>query len=440
MRRLVLSLFISSLFITPAGAQRLWSLRQCTEHAVAHNIGIRQKANAERQADIQLSTALNSRLPNANFQAGETFSFGRAQTIDGTYSNRNTNNASFSLGTSIPLFTGFNIPNQIKLNQLNLDAAVQDLEKARNDIRMQVAKAYVQILYDSEIADVAHRQVSIDSMQVVRLQALVNNGKASQAELSQQQATLAKSRLTTTQAENTRRLSLLALSQLLELPSPEGFDIVRPQVEHLNSEVSLVSPEIIYQEALAVKPEIQAEQLRLQGAEHSIKIAQSANYPMLNLNAGLQTNYFKTNGVAADAFFSQLKNNFAQYVGISLNYTIFNRLATRNSIRKARIERENQQLLLDNTKKALYKEIQQAYYNAVAAQSKHESSIQAAKSSKDAFELMRAKYENGKANMVEFDDAKNKYLNSESDLVQARYEYLYQTALLEFYRGRELSF
>lgn len=440
MRRLVLSLFISSLFISPAGAQRLWSLRQCTEHAVAHNIGIRQKANAERQADIQLSTALNSRLPNANFQAGETFSFGRAQTIDGTYSNRNTNNASFSLGTSIPLFTGFNIPNQIKLNQLNLDAAVQDLEKARNDIRMQVAKAYVQILYDSEIADVAHRQVSIDSMQVVRLQALVNNGKASQAELSQQQATLAKSRLTTTQAENTRRLSLLALSQLLELPSPEGFDIVRPQVEHLNSEVSLVSPEIIYQEALAVKPEIQAEQLRLQGAEHSIKIAQSANYPMLNLNAGLQTNYFKTNGVAADAFFSQLKNNFAQYVGISLNYTIFNRLATRNSIRKARIERENQQLLLDNTKKALYKEIQQAYYNAVAAQSKHESSIQAAKSSKDAFELMRAKYENGKANMVEFDDAKNKYLNSESDLVQARYEYLYQTALLEFYRGRELSF
>ena len=440
MRRLVLSLFISSLFITPAGAQRLWSLRQCTEHAVAHNIGIRQKANAERQADIQLSTALNSRLPNANFQAGETFSYGRAQTIDGTYSNRNTNNTSFSLGTSIPLFTGFNIPNQIKLNQLKLDAAVQDLEKARNDIRMQVAKAYVQILYDSEIADVAHRQVSIDSMQVVRLQALVNNGKASQAELSQQQATLAKSRLTTTQAENTRRLSLLALSQLLELPSPEGFDIVRPQVEHLNSEVSLVSPEIIYQEALAVKPEIQAEQLRLQGAEHSIKIAQSANYPMLNLNAGLQTNYFKTNGVAADAFFSQLKNNFAQYVGISLNYTIFNRLATRNSIRKARIERENQQLLLDNTKKALYKEIQQAYYNAVAAQSKHESSIQAAKSSKDAFELMRAKYENGKANMVEFDDAKNKYLNSESDLVQARYEYLYQTALLEFYRGRELSF
>ena len=163
------------LFIQTAQAQQPWTLRQCMEHAIAHNIGIRQKANAERQRDIQLSTARNSRLPNLSLSASETLNFGRAQTIDGTYSNRNTNNTSFGLGTSVPLFTGFNIPNTIKLNQLNLDAAVQDLEKARNDIRMQVAKAYVQILYDSEMADVAHRQISIDSVQVVRLQGLFKN-------------------------------------------------------------------------------------------------------------------------------------------------------------------------------------------------------------------------------------------------------------------------
>ena len=437
------SLFIAllaALSLQSAQAQQPWSLRQCTEYAVEHNIGVKQKANAERLADIQLSTAQNSRLPNAVFQAGETFSYGRAQTIDGTYSNRNTNNTSMSLGTNVPLFTGFNITNTIKMNQLNLDAAVQDLEKARNDIRMQVAKGYVQILYDMEIADVAHRQVTIDSMQVARLKALLANGKASQAELSQQEATLAKSRLTATQADNTRQLALLTLSQLLELPTPEGFSIVRPNVDHLTFQHNLVSPEVIFQEALAFKPEIQAEQLRLQGKEHGIKIAQAANYPTLDFNAGLRSNYFKTNGVSSAAFFKQLKNNFGQYLGVTLNYTIFNRLATRNNIRKARIEKENQQLVLDNTKKTLYKEIQQAYYNAVAAHSKHESSKAAARSSKEAFELMQAKYENGKANMVEFDDAKNKYLKAESDLVQARYEYLYQTALIDFYRGRELVF
>lgn len=434
---------IFSFLFSPAQAQQPWTLRQCMEHAIAHNIGIRQKTNAERQRDIQLSTARNSRLPNLSLSASETLNFGRAQTIDGTYSNRNTNNTSFGLGTSVPLFTGFNIPNTIKLNQLNLDAAVQDLEKARNDIRMQVAKAYVQILYDSEMADVAHRQISIDSVQVVRLQGLFQNGKASQVELSQQQATLEKSRLTATQADNSYQLSLLALSQLLELPTPEGFSIVRPTLSELatlESVTNLPSPEVIYQEAIAFKPEILAEQFRLQGTERSIKIAQAALYPTLNFNAGLQSNYFKTNGNKADPFFTQLKNNFAQYLGVSLNYTLFNRLATRNNIRNARIARENQQLVLDNTKKTLYKEIQQAYYNAVAAHSKHESSYAAAQSSKDAFVLMQAKYEIGKANITEFDQAKNRYLNAESDYVRARYEYLYQTALLQFYRGKELEF
>ena len=350
MKKVVILLILVLLVRLDVLAQvKQWSLRECCDYAISHSISIHQKTNTTRTAGIDLSTARNSRLPNANLSANESFNFGRAQTIDGTYSNRNTNNTSFSLSTNVPLFTGSQITNQIKLNQLNLDAALNDLEKARNDIRMQVAKAYVQILYDSEMADVAYRQITIDSLQVVRLQALFNNGKASQAQLSQQMATLAKSHLTATQAENSRKLSLLALSQLLELPTPEGFAIVFPnldELDRLDNLAQLGSPELIYQEALSFKPEIQAEQLRLQGAERSIKIAQAPLYPTLNLNAGLQSNYFKTNGITADPFFTQIKNNFAQYFGVSMNYTLFNRLATRNNIRKARVNRENQRWLL----------------------------------------------------------------------------------------------
>ena len=134
------------------------------------------------------------------------------------------------------------------------------------------------------------------------------------------------------------------------------------------------------------------------------------------------------------------KNNFAQYIGLNLNIPIFNRFSTRNSIRSARLDRENQQLQLDNVKKTLYKEIQQVYYNAQAAQSKYRSSGAAAQSSHDAFQLVQAKYENGKSAITEFNEAKNNYLKAESDLVQARYELLYQQALLDFYRGRDLSF
>ena len=431
--------------LLPVRAQTPWTLRQCADYALSHNISVKQLDNQRKQREIQLSTARNSRLPDLSASASESFSFGRGLTLDNTYTNRSTSSTSVSLGTSVPLFTGFQIPNQIKLNQLNLEAATQDLEKARNDIQMQVAQAYVQILYDMEIADVAHRQIAIDSQQVVRLEALVSNGKASPAELSQQRSTLAQAHLTATQADNNLQLDILALTQLLELDSPEGFSIVRPDTAVANtlydSHVSfLPSPDAIYAEALMLKPEVQAEQIRLTASERNIDIAKAGYYPTLNLSAGLQTNYYKTNGVPADNFATQIRNNFSQYVGLNLSVPIFNRFQTRNSVRSARIDLENQQLQLDNVKKKLYKEIQQVYYNAQAAGSKYRSSEAATRSSKDAFTLMQAKYENGKATITEFNEAKNNYLKAESDLAQARYESIYQYALLDFYRGRQLSF
>ncbi len=419
-------------------AQKQWTLRECAEYALSHNIGIQQKDLTRQQDEVRLSTAKNSRLPDLTGTVGETFSFGRGLTMDNTYTNRSTNSTQFSIGTSVPLFTGFRIPNTIKLNQLNLEAAIEDLEKAKNDVEMQVAKAYVQILYDMEIADVAWRQVGIDSMQVARLEAFFNNGKASGAEVSQQKATHAQSILTATQADNNLQLAILTLTQLLELPTPEGFSIVRPDVPF--QALTLPNPEAIFAEALTFKPEIRAEQLRLDASEKSIKIQEAARYPQLTLNGGLQTNYYKTSGMQQDGFGTQLKNNFSQYIGLNLNIPIFNRFSTRNNIRNARLERENQQLRLDNAKKTLYKEIQQVYYNAVAAHAKYESSEAARQSSADAFRLAQAKYENGKANITEFNEAKNRFLKSESDLVQARYEYLYQTTLLDFYRGKELNF
>ena len=442
-RGLVMSVSLLSLLtshLSPLNAEtRQWSLRECCDYAVEHNISIKQQENQCRQQELELSTAKNSRLPDLSASAGQNFSFGRGLTAENTYSNTNTSSTSFSLGTSVPIFTGFRIPNQIKLNQLNLQSATADLEKAKNDIRLQVAEAYVQILYDMEMADVAHRQIEIDSAQVARLQAFVNNGKAAEAELSQQKATLASSRLTATQADNNTRLAILALTQLLELPSPDGFSIVRPDLSGISG-LSGLTPDLIYAEALGVKPEILSQQLKLKGMEHSIKIAQADNYPTLSLSGGLGTNYYTTSGFKSDSFGKQLKNNFSQYIGVNLNVPIFNRFQTRNNIRSARINQENQQLHLDNTKKTLYKEIQQVYYNALNAQTKEKSSEEAVQSSKDAFELMQAKYENGKATITEFNESKNNYLKSESDLVQARYENLYQQALLEFYRGRDLNF
>ena len=421
---------------------RQWTLRDCCDYAVANNITVKQKAKAVEKQEYALSTARNARLPNLSGSVNQNFSFGRGLTEDNIYANTNTSNTSLQLQTSVPIFTGFQIPENIRLNRLNLEAVTADLEKAKNDIRMEVAKAYMQILYDQEIAAVAHRQVNIDSLQVVRLEAFMENGKASGAEVSRQKATMASSQLTATQADNNTRLAILTLTQLLELSSPEGFQVVTPSEAELNqiAGLSLALPEQIYDEALGIKPEIRSQELRLKSAEHSINIARAGHYPKLNFNAGLGTNYYTTSGFPSNSFGDQIKNNFSQFIGLSLNIPIFDRFSVRNNIRSAKVDRENQRLTLDNAKKTLYKEIQQVYYNALNAQAKENSSRQAVASSKDAFLLTQEKYENGKATITEFNEAKNTWLKSESDLVQARYEHLYQRALLDFYRGRELDF
>ncbi|MBQ9355987.1 MAG: TolC family protein [Prevotella sp.] len=456
MKSLQLSLLfiLCSLSFSPAGAQSPWTLEQCIDYALNHNITIEQYRLRTEQQELQLQTAKASRLPDLNASVGENFSFGRGLTADNTYTNTNTSSTSFSVGTSVPIFTGFQIPNQIALNRLNLEAATQDLEKARNDIRMQVAQEYVQVLYNMEILDVARRQVSIDSAQVARLQALLDVGRTSQAELSQQLATMAQSRLTVTQADNNLQLALLSLSQLLELDTPAGFTIVRPALAGDSTIPSASGTSFanastagngfavandIFSAALTSRPEIQADQLRLQAADRSIKVAEAGLYPTLSFSAGLGTNYYTTSGFHSDGFGTQLKNNFSQYLGLNLSIPIFNRFQTRNSIRAARLDRVNQLLQLDQTRKALYKEIQTAYYNTVAAGEKLRSSDEARRASQDAFQLVQAKYEQGKATITEFNEAKNAYLKAESDLTQARYEYLYQRALLRFYRGEPLS-
>ena len=440
----IISVFLFATSQMMAQEAKQWTLQECIQYALDHNIQVKQQQNTTRQQKIQLDDNKGNHLPTVDASIGQNFSFGRGLTAQNTYENTNTSSTSFQLGASVPLFVGGKIVNAVKLSQLNLDASLADLERAQDDIRTQVAKAYVQILYDMEVSDVAKRQIAIDSMQVYRLERMMEVGKASQAEVSQQKATLSQSRLTATNADNNYRLSLLALSQLLELPTPEGFSIVKPDVAAITplsgNEGSIVAPDVIYAEALGVKPQVKAEQLRLKATDFNIKIARADYMPTLSFSAGLGTNYYKTSGFEADGFGKQLKNNFGQYLGLNLSIPVFNHFSTRNKIRTAKIDRENQVLKLEDTKKTLYKEIQQVYYNAVASEAKYASSQQAVMSNSDAFALMKAKYENGKANITEFNEQKNNLLKSESDMVQAKYEYLYNSALIDFYRGRTLSF
>jgi outer membrane protein len=301
-----------------------------------------------------------------------------------------------------------------------------------------VAQAFVQILYKQEILDVALRQVEIDSLQVVRLSEMQENGKAAQADVAVQKATLAQSELTAVQADHALRIAELDLVQLLDISSPDGFAIEIPTF--LEPTLPWGSPDEIFNEAVACKPAVQAQETRVAYAERNIALAKGGYYPTLSLNGGLGTNYYTSSGRTSASFLHQLGDNFNQYVGLSLNVPIFSRMSNRNQVRSAKLNYQSQQLQLDQTKKQLYKEIQQAWYNAVAAYRKYESSVEAEKAAAESFSLVQAKYENGKASITEFNESKNQYLKAGSDLAQARCEALYQSGLIDFYRGREINF
>ncbi len=414
-----------------------WTLQDCTNYALDHSLTVQKSALQVNQREIDLGTARARLLPGVSANASQNFSFGRGLTADNTYANTNTTNTGLSLGADMTLFNGLRNRNNIELSKLNLQAATRDLEKARDDIRVAVAKAYVQILYNEEILAVARRQVEIDSLQVVRLEAMRDNGKAAEAEVARQAATLAQSRLTAVQASNNLHIALLDMTQLLELPSPEGFAVANPV--HQEPELPLTSPEAIYEEAIGIKPAVKAEETRLAYAERNIALAKGGYMPTLSLSGGLGTNYYTSSGYPHAAFFTQLSNNFSQYVGLSLSIPIFSRMSNRNQVRSAKVSFQAQQVQLDQTKKQLYKEIQQAWYNAVAAHEKFKSSLEAEKAAAQSLTLVQAKYENGKATITEFNESKTQYLKAASDLAQARCEALYQTGLIDFYRGKEIQ-
>jgi outer membrane protein len=414
-----------------------WTLQDCTNYALDHSLTVQKSALQVSQREIELGTARARLLPGVQASASQNFSFGRGLTADNTYANTNTTSTGFNLGADMTLFNGLRNKNNIELSKLNLQAATEELEKARDDIRVAVAKAYVQILYNEEILAVAERQVEIDSLQVARLEAMRDNGKAAEAEVARQAATLAQSRLTAVQASNNLHIALLDMTQLLELPSPEGFAVANPT--HQEPELPLTSPEAIYEEAIGIKPAVQADETRLAYAERNIALAKGGYMPTLSLNGGLGTNFYTSSGYPNAAFFTQLSNNFSQYVGLSLSVPIFSRMSNRNQVRSAKVSYQAQQVQLDQTKKQLYKEIQQAWYNAVAAYEKYKSSLEAERAAGQSLTLVQAKYENGKATITEFNESKTQYLKAASDLAQARCEALYQTGLLDFYRGKEIQ-
>lgn len=411
----------------------LWTLDDCIRYALSHNLTIRQGALNVENSRVQLSTARLSRLPNLNASLGADASFGLSPSSNNVYVSSNRLSGSLGVSTSVPVFQGMQIHKQIKGSKLDLAAAVQDMKRIRDDVAINVMTLYLEALFSKELLGVAESQLALSIRQEQRSRELVSNGKQPESALYESKALRAKDELNLTQARSNLQLALLNLSQALNRGNAQGFDIDQPQLDSLTLESLhlLGSPDAVYGYAEQHLPHVKAEQLRLESRENAIGLAKSELYPSLSLSAGYNTGIYDT----GEALWDQFRHNSREYVGISMSIPIFNRRAVRNNIRSARISWQSQQLALDEIQQSLRKEIEQAYYNADAAYEKYRSADAALASARIAFVYEQQKAEAGRSTVFDFNDAKTRIQKAESELIQAKFEFVFRSKILDYYRG-----
>ena len=414
-------------------AQHKYTLEECVEIALENNRNIKQQELNNQQRQIAYSQARADLLPNLNASAGQSFVYGRSIGLDNVYQNTNSSQTSFNIGSNITLFDGLRMKYNIDARKAEMYISEADLERIQDDIVMSVSTAFLQVLMNKELIQIANDQIELTNTNLIRMNELVDNGKVARGELYELEAQLAKEEFNQIQAENNLKLSLLDLAQIMELEDFSNFDVVVPN-DILVDESLLFSPTAIYQSALIARPEIRGAQYRVESSEKEILIAKSAYYPSLSFGASMGTGYYNMSGFDNATFSNQLKNNRSTSLGFSLSIPIFNKFQVRNSVKNAQIALEHSKLEVDKTKIELRKRIEQAYYNAVAAESRWRAADKSELASREAYRFAEQKYENGRGTSYELSQAKSNLANVLSDQTQAKYEYMFRLKILELLR------
>ena len=434
---ILLGVFILPLFVGDVQAQdKKWNLKECIDYAVTHSVKVKQGENQIKKLKVERSSLKNSFLPDLNAGVSQKFAFGRSLNQENTYEDSNIQNSSFSLAAEIPLFRGFKTSASISRNKFDLSAAEANKELIENNLSLNVTGCYFQILLNKEIHGIAQEQIRLTRQQEGRTQLLIENGKASQSQLYDVKAQLADDELTATEAHNSLRLSFLELIQLMELQGSDYFDI--DSLDENVIEMVSLNPENIYTSALNCMPQIKQAYYSLQSSSKSVKIARSGYYPTLSMGAGINTGYYYSGGAVNQSFNQQFKNNMQKSIYFTLNIPLFDRLSTRDQVRTARIEEDNARLSLENEKKSLYKDIEKAYLDAMAAFEKYESTIKAVAANQEAHRYALEKYAAGKSAVYEYNEIKMKLADALSQQSQAKYTYLLKQRILAFYSCRSL--
>jgi len=452
-------------------AQQAWSLEDCLQYAMENNIQIKQSVlNTEYNENLLKQSKLGQ-IPSLSGSANYSFSAGR--TLDQTtyrYSDQQINNISMGLSSYTNLFNGLQVRNTILQNELILMASYQDVESVKNEISLNIAAAYLTIMFNRELVAVTVSQLEITGQQVERTKKLVDAGKLAKGNLLEIKAQYASEELNLVNAENQLSISLLNLQQILYLPIDTAFDVIIPELADPDENPLLVDAQEVYSIAEDIMPEIKSAMLSLESAEKGLAIAKGARSPQLYMSANYNSGYSDIREQVVEVgppqqipigetmsgepvvsypqeipvfgaypFMDQVRDNRSAGIGLGLSIPIFNGWQINSSIANARIMHENSQLDLQNRQLALYASVQQAYADALAALKKFNATQQALASMEESFKYTEKKFEVGLVNTVDYNMSKNQLISTQSDLLQAKYDFIFKTEILNFYQGEPIT-
>ena len=457
--------------VFPTDNSQPWNLQQCIAYAQVHNITIQQQQLNVRLSKVDLLQSQGNVLPNLNGYASHTYQYGR--TVDrftNTFANSMVLSDNFYLSSNVTVFSGMQNYNSIKQNQFDLQSSRFQLAQTENDIALSVANAYLQVLYSQEQLDLAMQQAAVTEAQVERMKKLVEAGSSAKGTLLDMQSQLALDEVSTVNAQNGLTLAYLNLTQLMNLDSTLGFQIVKPDLALPNENILNSSPAQIYQSALASQPSIKKSQMDYRSADKGVAIAYGALSPTITLQGSIGTGYsgaakdvtgatysgYDTTGItsggdwvlsptyaisyATTPFGDQFSNNVNKSVGVQMNIPIFNRFQASSNIERAKIQRENAQLNVDLSQQQLQKNIDQAWADARAAFLKYQANLKAVEAAQLSFRYTEDRFNLGSANSIDYNNAKNKLAQAQSNLIQARFDYIFRLKVLDYYQGKPITF
>ena len=414
---------------------KIWTLEQCVDHALENNITILQAENSLLSSKQDIISAKGNFLPSINSNLSGGASLGNIEVFPGEFRDREFYSTSVGIGFSQSVFNGFRNINLLNQSKLSLERNQFELEKFKDDISLNVANTYLNVLFNKENLELAKLQVEFSEFQVNQVKTLVEAGSEPNSTLIETQATYSRDIQNLTIAENNHDLALLTLAQLLQLPY-ENFDVEVIEIDTPSANLMYNDIAPILNYALQNRNEIKVAQRDIELAKLGTKISKSAYLPNVSMGYGFNASANFSNLTVDDELLDQLNVNKGHSINMNISIPIFNRNQTKAQVKKSKIQEETTNLALEQAKINLESTIQRAFTDARAALKSYEAAQLSLQSQEVAFQNSQERFIIGALNSFDLEQSRLRMINARSSLINAKYDFIFKTKVLDFYLGK----